>query len=199
MKIPERIMRAARLEDHYETYQMAVFPYLSEGGGQTFVGGTGDVMAQLMFIGEAPGAEEAELGEPFVGRSGTLLNELLRDIDMHRHEVFITNLVKYRPPNNEDPDDTRTLASIHLMRRELAIISPLVVVPLGSYACRLWWPNPSMGLIAGDPHTKGEKRQVIVPMYHPSWALRGGASKIHLMKEHIQRVKVALDTERQKG
>lgn len=189
-------MRRAKLHAHSLVYQQALRP--RKGWGHNYVAGEGDVMSPLVFIGEAPGAEEDAQSRPFVGPSGALLDELLDAAGFEREFVYITNMVKYRPPNNADPDETTMLAAVGLMRMELDIIKPLLVVPLGRYASTLYWPDPSMQFIAGQRWTKStevhsQERVTVVPMYHPSWALRGGKDKRILMHTHMATVRATLD------
>lgn len=189
LRVPKAQARRARMHAHNDTYKLALPP--GPGYDDKFVPGKGDMQADVMFIGEAPGKEEAWLGEPFVGRSGALLDELFEAVWLRREDTYITNIVKYRPPNNADPDQTTAQAALALMRMEIKIVRPKLIVPMGRYACMLWWPDPVMQMIAGQRWMK--QGQVVVPMYHPSWALRNGAKGRAAVHMGMRTVRETLD------
>ncbi|MEA2035082.1 MAG: type-4 uracil-DNA glycosylase [Euryarchaeota archaeon] len=139
------------------------------------VPGEGPVPAHILFIGEAPGRNEDTKGTPFVGRAGSILDDLLEGIGVARDDVFITNIVKCRPPKNRDPNLEEIEACRPYLDRQLSLIRPEVIVPLGRFAMR--WVLESYG-IAPAPISevhgkvfriqmiKGER--VIIPVYHPA-------------------------------
>lgn len=142
---------------------------LHEGRTQT-VPGNGDPNAELMFIGEAPGANEDQQGLPFVGRAGQLLDELLGEINLTRQDVFVANVLKCRPPNNRDPlPDEIGCCEVYL-REQIEGIRPKLIVLLGLFATQYFLPNAKMGETRGQPHQAGP--WLILPVYHPAAALR---------------------------
>jgi DNA polymerase len=142
---------------------------LHEGRTQT-VPGNGDPNAELMFIGEAPGANEDQQGLPFVGRAGQLLDELLGEINLTRQSVFVANVLKCRPPNNRDPlPDEIGCCEVYL-REQIEGIRPKLIVLLGLFATQYFLPNAKMGETRGQPHQAGP--WLILPVYHPAAALR---------------------------
>lgn len=134
------------------------------------VPGDGNPHAEIVFIGEAPGAQEDEQGRPFVGNSGKLLAELLASIGLSREDVYITNVVKFRPPDNRDPTEQEKEACMPFLRDELAIIKPRVVVPLGRHALAHFAQGVTIGEAHGRPLASAEDYGVF-PMYHPAAAL----------------------------
>lgn len=190
VRIPRRVLVAGQLNQHYESY-LNVLPAT---GDQTFVPGDGNVLSPVVFIGEAPGEQEDRMGKPFIGKSGNLLSKWLKRIGLNRQDVFITNLVKHRPPGNADPSQKQASAARMLMRWELSILKPRVVVPVGRFATEVFYPNPTMAALAGTARTKyldpndGCKKPVIVfPMYHPAAALRS-ASVRETCWEHVDQL-----------
>lgn len=128
-----------------------------------------------MFVGEAPGATEDREGRPFVGASGRFLSEGLALIGLSRADVYVTNVVKYHPPGNRTPDSLEILASLPLLVKEVDIVGPRVVVPMGAVALRAFVDGGSITSIHGVP-TVGRSRgkYVVVPMFHPSYCIRNG-------------------------
>lgn len=189
VRVPVRALKEVKLESHYDSYQRA---FKNDG---TFVPGEGDVMSPVVFIGEAPGAEEERLGKPFIGPSGNLLTKAIRSIGPGREEVFITNLVKYRPPQNADPTPEQAAAARVMMEWELAILKPRVVVTLGKFATEVFYPTPSMRTLSGTSRVKmlSQVKYRVVPIYHPSAALRSSNVR-ELFFEHFQIVKEAIET-----
>jgi uracil-DNA glycosylase family 4 len=189
VRMNKRVYRQALLNTHYESY-LRVLP----NDEANFVPGDGDVMSPVVFIGEAPGEEEDRLGKPFIGRSGNLLTKLIKHIGMTREEVFITNLVKHRPPNNADPTQLQASAASALMRWELKILKPRVVVPLGRFASSVFYSGMSMQAVAGTCRQKDVDglKLWVVPMYHPAAGLRSSVVRGQ-MYEHIQLITEALE------
>jgi DNA polymerase len=139
------------------------------------VPGAGPTEASIMFLGEAPGAREDEQGLPFVGPSGQLLERLLKRINLSRSEVFITNVVKCRPPANRDPLPEELAACRPYLDRQVALIQPKLVVTLGRHALYGIWPKaPTISKIHGQV-IKG-KRFTLLPVFHPAAALRSPAT-----------------------
>jgi uracil-DNA glycosylase family 4 len=133
------------------------------------VPGVGPENARIMLIGEAPGLNEDKQGEPFVGQAGKFLNDLLALANLKRAEVYITNIVKSRPPENRDPTPDELAACIPWLERQLAIIKPKVVITLGRFSMARWFPGASISRIHGEPRKFGAL--VVVPMFHPAAAL----------------------------
>lgn len=133
------------------------------------VPGEGAANAEVMFIGEAPGMNEDRQGRPFVGNAGQFLDEMLESIGWDRKSVFITNVVKCRPPGNRDPLPDEILACSKYLDRQIEIIDPLMIVTLGRYSMARWFANERISKIHGKPRRDGKR--VIVPLYHPAAAL----------------------------
>ncbi|MFN0074460.1 MAG: uracil-DNA glycosylase family protein, partial [Chloroflexota bacterium] len=134
------------------------------------VPGDGPANAEIMFIGEAPGYWENERGLPFVGQAGQLLEELLKGIGMERSDVFITNVLKCRPPNNRDPLPDEVAACRPYLDSQLLIINPIVVVTLGRHSSARFFPPKTMRDMHGRPVKLGNS--TIMPTYHPAAILR---------------------------
>jgi uracil-DNA glycosylase len=154
----------------YETRTKAVF-------------GAGNADADLMFVGEAPGAEEDRQGLPFVGRAGGLLNELLVEIGLSREEVFICNVLKSRPPNNRDPMPEEIAACEPYLWDQVRLIEPRVVCTLGNFATKLLTGSQTgITRVRGVPqtHQLGGRTVNLLPLFHPAAALRTPAVKEQL-------------------
>ncbi len=135
------------------------------------VPGAGPTDAQIMFIGEGPGFYEDQQGLPFVGASGKFLEEMLALIGMDRSQVFITNVVKCRPPENRDPEpDEIDICTKNYLYRQIDLIQPKVIVTLGRYSMGLFFPKAKITAIHGQP--KQENGRVYLPMFHPAAVLR---------------------------
>jgi uracil-DNA glycosylase len=137
--------------------------------------GAGDADADLMFIGEAPGAEEDRQGLPFVGRAGGLLNELLGEIGLDRGSVFIANTLMCRPPGNRDPQPDELEACRPYLLEKVRLIEPKVIVTLGNFATKLITANQTgITKVRGRPqtHELGERTVRVFPILHPAAALR---------------------------
>lgn len=133
------------------------------------VPGEGPDNADIMFIGEGPGFHENEQGRPFVGAAGKYLDELLAKIDMKRSEVFITNVVKCRPPSNRDPLPEELSSCKDYLERQIMAINPKVIVTLGRYSMANFFPNGKISDIHGQ--AMKARGRLIVAMYHPAAAL----------------------------
>ncbi len=151
-----------------------VCPYLREGATQ-LVFGDGSPTAEIVFIGEAPGANEDKQGKPFVGAAGKFLNEMLEGIGMSREDVYITNIVKYRPPGNRDPEPEEREAFLPYLQQQLDIISPKLIVFLGRHAMSVFMPELKISQVHGQP--KRKNGQVYLPLFHPAAALYNGGMR----------------------
>lgn len=136
------------------------------------VPGAGDPHAEIMFIGEGPGFHEDRQGLPFVGRSGDYLNYLLNLIDLERGQVYITNVVKHRPPENRDPQPDEIVACKAYLDRQIEIIQPAVIATLGRFSMARYFPNAKISQIHGQPKYGGEPITAYYPFFHPAAALR---------------------------
>ena len=137
--------------------------------------GAGNADAELMFVGEAPGAEEDRRGLPFVGRAGGLLNELLAEIGMERGDVFIANVLKCRPPGNRDPQPHEIESCRPYLRDQVRLIEPRVIGTLGNFSTKLLTGNQTgITRVHGNPqvHALGGRSVFLLPLFHPAAALR---------------------------
>jgi len=156
-----------------------VTPELAKQATQ-LVFGDGNIDADVVFIGEAPGKNEDLQGKPFVGASGKFLDEMLDMIGMKREDVYITNIVKYRPPNNRDPQPDEKKAFLPYLQIQLEIIQPKVLVTLGRHSMNCFLPDLQISKIHGQPkrvklslkdHSGDVLEVVILPLFHPAAAL----------------------------
>ncbi len=136
------------------------------------VPGVGSSRAEIMFIGEAPGAREDEQGLPFVGAAGRFLDDLLASIALSRADVYICNVVKCRPPGNRDPESEEIAACRPFLDRQIDIVNPRVIVTLGRFSMARWFPGVAISRIHGQ--ARQIEGRTIVPMYHPAAALHRG-------------------------
>ena len=164
-----------------------VCPELAAGATQ-LVMGDGNPAADIVFIGEAPGRQEDEQGLPFVGASGRFLNEMLASAGMNREDVYITNIVKYRPPNNRDPLPEEKKAFWPYLLKQLQIIKPKIVVTLGRHSMEYFLPGQYISKIHGQPKRiqLGDHEIVIVPLYHPAAALYNGSMRQTLIDDFMR-------------
>ncbi len=146
------------------------------------VPGEGPANAKIMFIGEGPGFYENEQGRPFVGAAGKFLDELLGKIGMKRGDVFITNVVKCRPPGNRDPmPDEIQICTSNYLDRQIQVINPKVIVTLGRHSMGLFLPDAKISSVHGQSFWV--KNRLIVPMYHPAAALHQQSLRPTLEKD----------------
>jgi DNA polymerase len=142
---------------------------------QTVVFGSGNADADLMFVGEAPGAREDERGLPFVGQAGRLLDTLLEEIGLTRSDVFVVNVLKCRPPGNRDPLPQEIDSCQDYLFRQLELIEPTVVCTLGNFATKLLRGDPATGITRlhgrEEVRTIGPRTIRLYPLYHPAAAL----------------------------
>lgn len=159
--------------------------------------GDGNVDAEIVFIGEAPGKNEDEQGLPFVGAAGKFLNEMLAQAGLVRGDVYITNIVKYRPPNNRDPLPEEKKAFWPYLLKQLQIIQPKVVVTLGRHSMEYFLPDMKISQIHGQPKRIqfGDEKLVIVPLYHPAAALYNGSMRQTLIDDFLNVPKIVAKLE----
>lgn len=182
-----------------------VTPALKQTATQ-LVFGDGNPDADIVFIGEAPGKNEDQTGKPFVGAAGKFLDEMLTSVDLQRQDVYITNIVKYRPPNNRDPLPDEKAAFLPYLQAQLEVIEPKVVVTLGRHSMNCFLPDLQISKIHGQPkririnmHRQAERMErgdthaspeatigvpiVIMPLYHPAAALYNGSMRQTLVDD----------------
>jgi uracil-DNA glycosylase len=150
-------------------------------GRLTAVPGDGDPHSAILFIGEGPGKKEDETGHPFVGAAGKFLDELLGHINLKRPDVFVTNVVKCRPPENRDPepDEIKSCTDLFLWK-QIELIAPKLICTLGRHSMGLFFPQEmKISQIHGQP--KRVKGRVILPLYHPAAALYNGGMRQKLI------------------
>jgi uracil-DNA glycosylase family 4 len=145
----------------------------------------------IIFIGEAPGMNEDKQGRPFVGAAGKFLNELLQSIGYTRDDVYVTNVVKYRPPNNRDPLPEEKDACRTWVNAELLFIKPKVIVPLGRHAMERFIPDAKISFSHGQAYEHSTKIPIF-PMYHPAAALYNPSLR-ETLKKDFERLKNFLD------
>jgi uracil-DNA glycosylase family 4 len=166
--------RRERLVDLYREASTCTLCPLAEARTNV-VFGNGNADADLMFVGEAPGAEEDRQGLPFVGRAGGLLDELLGGIGLTRDDVFVANVLKCRPPGNRDPQPTEIDTCRPYLERQIELIEPRVIGTLGNFATKLLTQsNVGITRVRGTPqvHTLGGLTLFVMPLLHPAAALR---------------------------
>lgn len=164
---------------------------LCEGRTQT-VFGVGDRNASLMVVGEAPGAEEDKQGEPFVGRAGKLLDQMLRALELPREQVFIANILKCRPPNNRDPQPAEVAACEPFLQRQLHGVAPKLILAVGRIAAQnLLKVDTPLGKLRGQLHHYGPEQVPVVVTYHPAYLLRSPKEKARAW-EDLKRARALL-------
>lgn len=157
------------------------------------VPGFGNASAKIVFIGEAPGKSEDIQGKPFVGAAGKFLNEMLGEINLKREDIYITNIVKYRPPDNRDPLPEEKAACREWLLEELKIISPELIVFLGRHAMNNFFPELQIGKAHGKlliKPFKGMSTKYFFPLYHPAAALYDGSMRGTLLEDFKKLPKV---------
>ena len=145
-------------------------------GRSQIVFGVGHAKARLMFVGEAPGEDEDKRGEPFVGRAGQLLTKIIEAIGLSREQVYIANVIKCRPPNNRNPEPDEVAACEPFLFRQIDVIQPSVIVPLGKFAaqCLLRTTDPITRLRGRRFDYRGT---TLIPTFHPAYLLRNPSAK----------------------
>lgn len=178
-----------------ESIAAAKNPALAELS-DNLVFGEGNPDAKLVFVGEAPGEEEDLSGRPFVGRAGQLLDRILASVDLDRDDIYITNIVKFRPPGNRNPRPEEVAASESLLVEQLRLIRPQIIASLGNVATQHF-----LGSREGISKCRGSWREWngirLFPLYHPAYLLRNpsrehGSPKWH-MWEDMKTLRVAMD------
>ena len=154
--------------------------------------GDGSPTADIVFIGEAPGKNEDEQGLPFVGAAGKFLNEMLASIGLERKDVYITNIVKYRPPNNRDPLPEEKVAFWPYLVKQLQIIQPKVIITLGRHSMEYFLPGMKISDVHGQPKriVFGDRKVIIMPLFHPAAALYNGGLRQTLLDDFAKVPKV---------
>lgn len=165
-------------------------------GANKLVFGQGNADSEVMFIGEGPGRWEDEKGIPFVGNAGALLNQALRAIDLPREDVFITNVVHYRPPGNRDPEKEELKAFKPYLDKMIDIIDPKIIVTLGRFSMAKFLPGVMISKVHGKRYEadwKGEKK-IVIPMYHPAAGLRRTEIKKQFIND-FEKIREVLEEE----
>lgn len=154
---------------------------------QYSVPGEGNPKAKIMFIGEAPGRQEDETGRPFIGRAGKLLTELLSSIKLKRWDVFITSVIKHRPPQNRQPHPSEIKACSQYLKIQISLIKPKIIVTLGRFAMEYFLPEEKISQIHGTMVKTGKEKEFnIFPVYHPAAGLRSTRNKNKLFEDFIK-------------
>lgn len=165
-----------------------VCPDLAQTATQ-LVMGDGNPDADIVFIGEAPGKNEDETGKPFVGAAGKFLDEMLASIQLERSDVYITNIVKYRPPNNRDPEPEEKKEFFPYLIKQLAVIQPKIIIPLGRHSMNVFMPDFKISEVHGKPYRRkliieGTEQDILfLPLYHPAAALYNGGMRHTLLDD----------------
>lgn len=169
-----------------EILDKKICPELAETA-TNLVMGDGNINAEIVFIGEAPGKNEDLQGLPFVGAAGKFLNEMLAQAGLQRSDVYITNIVKYRPPNNRDPLPEEKKAFWPYLLKQLQIIKPKVVITLGRHSMEYFLPGMRISAIHGQPKRIqfGNEKLVIIPLFHPAAALYNGSMRQTLIDDFL--------------
>ena len=148
--------------------------------------GDGSADAEIVFVGEAPGKNEDLQGVPFVGAAGKFLAEMLDDIKLAREDVYITNIVKYRPPNNRDPEPEEKKACAPWLHEELNLVAPKLIVFLGRHSMSDFFPELKISEVHGKlihKKFKGITTEWFLPLYHPASALYNGGMRDTLKED----------------
>lgn len=159
------------------------------------VPGNGNPEAEILFVGEAPGFHEDRQGLPFVGAAGQFLNEMLDKIGLSRADVFVTNVVKCRPPGNRDPLPDEMAACSAFLDEQIALIKPKVIVTLGRFSMARWFPNERISRIHGQARRFGEV--TVVPMYHPAAALHQQSLRATVEADMMKLPRILEDIQRE--
>lgn len=166
-----------------------VCPDLAASATQ-LVFGDGNPDADIVFVGEAPGKNEDLQGKPFIGAAGKFLNEMLDTIGLKREDIYITNIVKYRPPENRDPLPAEKDAFLPYLQAQIEVIQPKLVIPLGRHSMNCFLPDLQISKVHGQP--KRFKGMVYLPLYHPAAALYNGGMRSTLLDD-FARIPIILE------
>ena len=156
------------------------------------VPGAGNPDAEIMFVGEAPGKNEDLTGEPFIGAAGKNLDKLLESIGLTRQDVFITSIVKYRPPNNRDPKPEEKAAFLPYLERQIDVIQPTLIVPLGRHGMQSFLPGVTIGQVHGTLQRDANGR-AILPMLHPAASLYNHNLKVVIEEDFLSIPKILMN------
>lgn len=158
------------------------------------VPGSGNYKAEILLIGEAPGANEDKEGIPFIGRAGKVLDELLNHINLSRKDIFITNMIKCRPPKNRDPFKEEIFECSQFIDMQIQYINPKVIITLGKFAFEKFFPDKTMSESRGVPHQWNQL--TVFPVYHPAAALYNPNLRTKMLEdfEQIQQILNKLNT-----
>lgn len=160
------------------------------------VPGEGPFDAEIMFIGEAPGFHENEQGRPFVGAAGSFLDSMLASIEMDRSNVYITNIIKCRPPRNRDPEPREMQACNGFLEEQISTINPKVIITLGRFSMARYFPDARISRIHGQ--AQRIHGRLIIPMYHPAAALHQPSLR-KVVEEDFRQIPALLEKGRQAG
>ncbi|MEK7595546.1 MAG: uracil-DNA glycosylase [Patescibacteria group bacterium] len=160
-------------------------------GAKNAVPGEGDINSKVVFIGEAPGANEDEQGRPFVGRAGKLLDDMLRGIGLKRESVWIGNIIKHRPPENRSPMADEVRACSPYLEAQLKAINPKIIVTLGKFALEFFDKEGKISRDHGVPKKIGNF--IVYPLYHPAAALRNPAVD-QVLRSEFRKIKTLLSS-----
>ena len=163
-----------------ELAQGQTTPHLFKTANQP-VPGEGNPDADILFVGEAPGAKEDQVGRPFMGAAGRFLDTMLLEVGLGRKDVFITSVVKFRPPENRDPTPAEIADSLPLLQRQIEIINPKLIVLLGRYAMNVFLPGLRISQVHGDLVQTPDR--AYLPLYHPAAALHNGGLRQTLVED----------------
>jgi DNA polymerase len=187
-----------KLEKTHEKWKMECTCELRKSATQA-VTGVGSANAEIIFIGEAPGKNEDMKGVPFVGAAGKFLDEMLNVIKLKREDIYITNIVKYRPPNNRDPLPAEKESCREWLLEEIKIISPRLIIFLGRHAMNNFFPELQIGSAHGKlliKKFKGMSTKYFFPLYHPAAALYDGSMRATLLNDFKKIPKVLKEIEK---
>ena len=160
-----------------------------EATATQLVFGSGNSEADIVFIGEAPGKNEDEKGEPFVGAAGKFLDEMLESVNIKRSDIYITNIVKYRPPDNRDPSPDEKTEFWPYLLKQLAIIQPKIIATLGRHSGQAFINGLRISADHGQPkrikvmRDGKEESMLVLPLYHPAAALYDGSLRATLLED----------------
>lgn len=169
-------------------------------GATQLVFGEGNPDADVYFLGEGPGYYEDKAGRPFVGLAGQLLDKLIVSVGLTRHDVYISNVVRFRPPGNRDPEADEIAAFAPYVDREIKIVSPKIIVTLGRFSMNKFLPDARISAVHGKKFVVDflGRPQIVLPMYHPAAALRNGAI-LSVLKNDFNLIKLTLEDKSDSG
>jgi DNA polymerase len=182
--VKSRLEKQIRLDQiKAEIIKNNVCPDLAKAATH-MVFGEGSPDAEIIFVGEAPGKNEDLQGRPFVGAAGKFLNEMLAQIGLNREDVYITSILKYRPPNNRDPLPGEKEAFLPYLQAQLEVIQPVLVVTLGRHSTNCFLPDLQISKVHGQ--AKRYKGQAYLPLFHPAAALYNGSMRQTIIDDFVR-------------